>query len=274
MPEGASTPDLVELAQRAFDATNEGDLDTLVSLYSPDVVWDSGSPDLVGERFEGRVALRGFFEEWFRTLEDMEVEPAEIRDVGNGVTLSQFLQRGRPHGSTLTLESRLAMVSIWADGFIRENRVFTDIDEARAAAEQLAEDRGSDAQTNLERVRGFAERWNAGERSVQPEELDPEVVVESMVSSVAGEPYRGHAGMEQWFRDLDDQFGEWQIRYDEVREVGSAVIATGCVSLRGRVSDVVFDQPMSWVIDFGPDGRVTSVRIFLDSDAALKAVEE
>ena len=26
MPEGASTPDLVELAQRAFDATNEGEL--------------------------------------------------------------------------------------------------------------------------------------------------------------------------------------------------------------------------------------------------------
>ena len=125
---------------------------------------------------------------------------------------------------------------------------------------------------HLEKMRGFPARWNAGERTARPEEVDPEVVVESMLSSVAGEAYRGYAGMERWMRELDDQFVEWQLRYDKLREVGSAVIAIGAVRLRGRASDVAFDQPMAWVVDFGADSRVTRVRIYRDTEAALKAV--
>ena len=127
------------------------------------------------------------------------------------------------------------------------------------------------SQENIETVRRFFERWNAGDHSVRPEDLDPAVELESPLSSLAGEPYRGHAGIEKWVRDLDEQFVEWQLRLDDVREVGSTVVAIGGISLRGRASGVAFDQPMSWVIDFGTDGRLTRLRIYLDADGALGA---
>lgn len=128
------------------------------------------------------------------------------------------------------------------------------------------------SQENVTMVSGFPSRWNAGDRTIRPEEVDPDVAVESPLSSVAGRPYRGYAGVEEWFRDLDEQFVEWQVRFDDVREVESTVVAIGAVRLRGRGSDVGFDQPMSWIVDFGADGRVTRLRTYLGTDAALKAV--
>jgi len=125
---------------------------------------------------------------------------------------------------------------------------------------------------HVETVRRLFERWNAGDHSIPQEDLDPAVELESPLSSVRGEPYRGHAGIEEWMRDLDEHFVEWRLRVDDVREVGNAVIAIGGVRLRGRASDVAFDQPTAWVLDFGTDRRITRARIYLDADAALKAV--
>jgi ketosteroid isomerase-like protein len=141
MPDGSPEATLVELAQRSVDASNRGDIDGLMRLYSPSAVWDSGSADLAGERFEGSAALRSFFEEWFTTLEDVTMEAEEIRDVGNGVVLCHLVQRGRPHGSAATVEFRLATVSVWAAGLIDEVRVYTSVDEARAAAQARARER-------------------------------------------------------------------------------------------------------------------------------------
>jgi ketosteroid isomerase-like protein len=121
-------------------------------------------------------------------------------------------------------------------------------------------------------VRRLFERWNAGDRSIPPADLDPAVELESPLSSVLGRPYRGQAGIAQWIRDVDEQFAEWRLRVDDVREVGNAVIAIGGIHLRGRNSGVALDQPGAWVVEFGSDHRITRVRIYLEADAALKAV--
>lgn len=142
MTEESTRPSLVELVQRTVDALSEGDLDAAVSFYSPDAVWDSGSVDIPGERFEGRAAIRGLFEDWFGMLETAETHIDEIREVGNGVVLLHFVQHAKPRGSSAWLESRMALVSTWADGLIQETLVYIDIDEARAAAERLAKGRG------------------------------------------------------------------------------------------------------------------------------------
>jgi ketosteroid isomerase-like protein len=120
MSEESTTVEPVVLARRTLDAANARDLDALLGLYASDAVWDSADPDLAGERFEGRDAIRRFFEEWWAAVEDMEMQATEIRDVGNGVVLSQLVQRGRPLGSTVSIEFRFATVSIWADGLIQE----------------------------------------------------------------------------------------------------------------------------------------------------------
>ena len=138
VPDGA---DPVTLTRRVLEAADKGDFDTAVSIYSPDAVWDSGSVDIPGERFEGRAAIRGLLEQWFGMLEASESHIEELREVGNGVVLLHLAQRAKPRGSSAWLDAHLAMVSTWADGLVRENLVYTDIDEARAAAERLAEER-------------------------------------------------------------------------------------------------------------------------------------
>jgi hypothetical protein len=61
----------------------------------------------------------------------------------------------------------------------------------------------------VEVVRAIFERWNAGDHGVPREYLDPGVELESALSSVSGEPYRGHAGFRQWIRDLDERASIW-----------------------------------------------------------------
>jgi ketosteroid isomerase-like protein len=77
-----------------------------------------------------------------RSYTDMEWNAEEIRDLGNAVTFAVILQRGRVVGSSGFVQLRYASVAVWRDGLIVRNTTYTDIDEARAAAERLAEERG------------------------------------------------------------------------------------------------------------------------------------
>jgi ketosteroid isomerase-like protein len=142
VPEESTTPDLEEAARRVREALHRGDLDAAVAMYAPDAVWDVSLLGLEGV-FEGREAIRGALEDLRAPYEDFEVVTEEFRDLGSGVTLTVFLMRGRPRGSTHFVESRrIASVATWANGRIERNTTYTDIDEARADAERLAQERG------------------------------------------------------------------------------------------------------------------------------------
>jgi hypothetical protein len=58
------------------------------------------------------------------------------------VTFFVAFQRGTPTGSSGSVELGYATVSTWNDGLVERSTHYTDIDEARAAAERLAEERG------------------------------------------------------------------------------------------------------------------------------------
>jgi hypothetical protein len=81
------------------------------------------------------------FEDWWETFEEDERKLEEFRDLGNGVTFGVLFQRGRPAGSSGFVELRTAIVALWVLGLIERLTVYTDIDEARAAAERLADER-------------------------------------------------------------------------------------------------------------------------------------
>jgi ketosteroid isomerase-like protein len=139
MSEESTTPDLAVLVQRAWDAANRGDHNAFLSLCAADVVYESEN---LGTRLEGVAAIRGFFEDWSASYEELEVVNEEYLDLGNGVTFSVSLSKGRPVGSTGYVPFRYAVVSVWADAKIKRFKTYTDIDEARAAAERLAQERG------------------------------------------------------------------------------------------------------------------------------------
>jgi ketosteroid isomerase-like protein len=139
MPEESTTPDLVELTRGAYEALYRRDFDAVMSLYAPEAVLNSTGM-ITG--FEGLAAIRGFLEDFIGAYEEWKVEPEEILDLGNGVAFRVALQQGRPVGSSGRVQMRFASVGVWADGVVVRQTLYTDIDEARAAAERLAESRG------------------------------------------------------------------------------------------------------------------------------------
>ncbi len=140
MPGESTTPDLVELNRRAIESAARRDFDAAMSPYGPDSVWDT-SPLGMGT-YRGVAAIRRGFEEWYGLYEESEVEIEENVDLGNGVILAVACQRARPVGSSGYVELRFASVTEWTDRLIARVAPYTDIDEARAAAERLAESRG------------------------------------------------------------------------------------------------------------------------------------
>jgi len=273
MPDESTTPDLVELTRRAIEAAGDRDLDDGLRAYGRDSVWDMSRLGM--GVFEGPEAIRGFLADWIGAYEEYEIALEEIHDLGNGVILAVLVHRGRPAGSTGQIDQRYATINEWADGRMARVTSYNDIDEARAAAERLAEEGGKGvSESRSEIVRAMVDLWNVGEHGSETvaEYFAPAVELESPLSSVHGTPYRGYAGIEQWARDLDEQFAEWSIRLDDVREIGDQVLALGAVDARGRVSDVRLDFPAATVLDFGSDDRAERVRIYTDVGEALRAV--
>ena len=76
-----------------------------------------------------------------KPYEHFEIEVHEIRDMGCGVMLSVQNMAGRLLASSSNVEMRFASVNVWRAGMIARVTTFLDIDEARAAAERLAEER-------------------------------------------------------------------------------------------------------------------------------------
>jgi ketosteroid isomerase-like protein len=139
MPDESTTPDLVELARRAVEAGNRRDLDAVLSFYAPDAVWEVVS---LGTRFEGVAAIRGFMDDWIGSYDEFKIDVEEIFEIGDGVTFGVLVQDGRPAGSTGHIRYRIAQINTWVDGMIVRSAGYNDIDEARAAAERLAQERG------------------------------------------------------------------------------------------------------------------------------------
>jgi ketosteroid isomerase-like protein len=127
---------------------------------------------------------------------------------------------------------------------------------------------------NVETVRLLVERWNVGGRVFDDlaDIFDPAFELDGPLASVAGEPYQGHTGIEKWTRDIDEQFSEWHIAQEEVREVGNQVISLGAIRALGRASGIVVEFRSGAVVTFGADGRITRIRLYADPDEALKAV--
>jgi uncharacterized protein (TIGR02246 family) len=136
MPEESATPGLVELVHRIVAATNARDFDAVTSFYAPEGVLEN-----VGLIFEGRSAIRGLYEDWWRAYEDHQQDVQEVRDLGSGVIFLVVLQRARLPDTTGGLQNRYAAVAIWANGLIEKQTNYQDIDQGRAAAERLAAER-------------------------------------------------------------------------------------------------------------------------------------
>jgi ketosteroid isomerase-like protein len=139
MPQESTTPDVVELVRRYVAALNRRGPDVAMDFFAPNAVLEATG---MGTSFEGVAAIRSFYEDWSRPYSEQEFEALEILDLGHGIALSVNEQRGCLAGSAREIRLRDGWVYEWVDDMIVGLTLYLDPDEARAAAEQLAESRG------------------------------------------------------------------------------------------------------------------------------------
>lgn len=117
-------------------------------------------------------------------------------------------------------------------------------------------------------MRDIYDRWNTGERVIDPEEIHPDAVV---YSAMTGDTFRGLDGVRRWMAEIDEQFEDWVLTIDEIRSVADdRLLVLGGVHFRGRSSGVEFDQPMGWLVDFEGE-RISALHNVVGHDAAIEA---
>jgi ketosteroid isomerase-like protein len=141
MPEESTTPDLVVVLRSGLDAHDRQDIDAIMRLYAPDVVYDLSVRGL--GIFEGAAAVCGFLEDYFAAFEHHVYEEEEVALLGNGVVFGVVSQHARPVGVAAPIHMREGLVCAFStDGLLKLLSVYADIDEARSVAERLAAERG------------------------------------------------------------------------------------------------------------------------------------
>jgi uncharacterized protein len=101
----------------------------------------------------------------------------------------------------------------------------------------------------------------------------PDVEFVAVTGEHAGrtDPYRGHDGMRQYFRDVASIWEELRISPREFRASGDRILVTGRVSARSRSRTVTGSTGWIWQVQ---DGKVVYVRVYASAADATAAFEE
>ena len=73
----------LDVIQRFNDAFNRRDVDQVMALMTEDCVFENTLPSPDGERFEGAAAVRGFWEQFFRSTPTARFQAEEIFAAGD-----------------------------------------------------------------------------------------------------------------------------------------------------------------------------------------------
>jgi ketosteroid isomerase-like protein len=129
------------------------------------------------------------------------------------------------------------------------------------------------SEENVETFKRAVEAYNRRDIDALLEEMDPEVEWLAAVQTLfEGEArvYRGHAGIRQWVRDIDEALADIRLEFFEIRDLGDRLVASGRFSARGSASGAEAESPFGCLVD-SKNGKTTRVQTFLDPKEALEA---
>ena len=267
MPEEPKIDDPVELTQRLIDAGNRRDVDAAMSIFAPDVVWESldGLP-----AFEGASAVRGFLSDWLSSYEVFHIDLEEALDMGGGIAFAVGGQGGRLLGAAGRVEGRSAWAITWEHGLATHMIASSmHIDAVRAAAERLAEERRSVSQEAVDLVYRLVDALNARQA---PGFLAPDVRVETPETAVTGGVLVGEHGWREWMSEFFGAFAEdARLQVDEIIAARADCVAA-VISLVGRGAVSEAPLRLRWAnVWWFRDGQLLRAAGFLHRREALKA---
>jgi uncharacterized protein len=109
----------VKLLRRAWEAWRRGDMDAVVSLWDPEVVWDfQHFQNWPETSYHGVEGIRRFLAEWLEMWGDYEVDVNEILPAPDGRVVSLFTQRAKGGQSGLPMVLSMAQIVTLRNGKI------------------------------------------------------------------------------------------------------------------------------------------------------------
>jgi len=107
-------PTTQELLAHAYDAFNARDVDAVLAMMHPDVVWPNG---MEGGHLHGHRAVREYWARQWLTL-DPHVDPVGFREE-DGLTVVEVRQVVRDRAGTVMAEQTVQHIYLIRDGLIQ-----------------------------------------------------------------------------------------------------------------------------------------------------------
>jgi ketosteroid isomerase-like protein len=127
-----------QLLHRYFEVINRaaqsGDPGELLSLFSDDIVWEAMEDAPDAGTYRGPEGMRGYFEDWQETVDDMHAEEGELTEVGDFI-VADVRARATIKGTDAPMDFRYTIAVRIADGKIVEGKEFRERADALAYAE-------------------------------------------------------------------------------------------------------------------------------------------
>jgi uncharacterized protein len=127
------------------------------------------------------------------------------------------------------------------------------------------------SQRNVDIVRSFHEAFGAGDRAEWRMHFAPDIDWDVTASTMPlAKVYRGHKGVEDFFRDWLGTWDDFRMNTLEVIDAGDSVVVVFQQTGRGRTSGIEVDRLFHAVYDLR-DGKVVRLRLFDSREEALAA---
>jgi ketosteroid isomerase-like protein len=126
------------------------------------------------------------------------------------------------------------------------------------------------SQENVEIMRRSIDAWNRGDHAEALAYYAPEVEWHTSGEFADQGVYRGHAGIERLWAELQEDMEELSLSLSDFRVIGDRMFAAATVRGRGKKSKAGFEQPFWYAVTFH-DGLIVRVEAHLDPAEALEA---
>jgi uncharacterized protein len=168
-------------------------------------------------------------------------------------------RRPRPHAQHRSVETRSALPLNtfpigFGSGILEPDQLLFDIV----------------SKNEVEMIRAGVAALNRGDVEGMLATLDPDIELLPLRGALDGSVYRGHEGMRRWLEDMHEDWKDFELLIEDVRELAPGrLLVQATMGLRGR-SGVALDTPAAWLCDMR-DGKAFRIRFFADTAAALEA---
>jgi uncharacterized protein len=256
----------VEVVRAFYEA---GDLPAMLKYLDPRIEWRVPESLPWGGIFRGHEGFRRFSGIVAAQLVEARRENLEYFDAGDRIVVL-LRSVGRPKGGSQFVEPEVHVCAV-ANGKIVSADIYVDSEMVlRSFTEGLGPRGTGPAESDVAVVRAFYEAAARRDLDAILDLLDPEVVLRAPESLPWGGTFRGHEGVQEFFRELAEEPVENRREVQEYLDAGDRIIVQLHLFGRARGGDTETEVPEIhvWTVQ---NGKILDLEAIFDTATALRA---